>query len=1524
MLSFGEVTRLAQKLARRVAFGLIGLLFAYSCVYLKLNDEVLGNLISTQVSKSVRGQFSLKYVHYPYFKTFVSLIFNTPTDGVGRDYEMHDPDGNLVMKAAGAYARVHVRELVWSLAKFAVTRKFHLTLHIQDAYIPSAYAVIAPTRSTFGPVDPVTQLNASGAKREINLIATMTARKPPPPGGSGSELRIVVDHITIGKADFAMGLPSNDGKLSWSAELNSGTVEAALDFSSASWNATADGPYFFFQVKPLKAPNATLKLGAYEFPITDLTALEFGPDAGKREELKFRGTAKSLGANVTIAGALTDAYSEHPGVRLDLSFENGEKLPQVLGAPFSTLLSGDPSGSLHIAGPFSNAAISGDVTGLSATLGGVHATSAKGRFVLDTGPVLRVDSMSAKIAGGEIAGSLAIGFGLPPVWRTKLQARGVNPMALGVVPPSLKTILDGKLNATVEAQGNLLHPDRISIGHLDAALERTVNDRLPRKIAATGALEISSEQLLLKNTTLDGEGVRLTLNGTVSPKTLMISSSIDAKAVDASAFAARLGLPGSSHLNGIHAVGTINGPLSSPTVFLQTEIDRASLYGRSLENLSGKVSLGAGVVSVDSLSGHAVGGDLSGSGQVALFDANNLGVPRDKREIKTDFRVVNADLSDLLGSAIVAGRANLDLKLSGTTSELRGRASFEAPKLELAKDKYDGGRAVVEFDEGRIRIVDLTVNRRDGGAFSGQGTIGLDRTLGVTLKLRNFPAAAIPDLQTFPVRVAGTISGDVQLGGSLDRPVLGASINVVGLQVRDAVLGDGDIKMVPDGDRVRISGKFEGKRYKKLAIEGQLALRPKLAFGVTAKFADVELEQLFPELRSFAEVKGLATGEAGVSIDAVNGLTSASIDLTKLTLTLEGADESGRPRHQVVQNRDSVLLSYDGHSFKFDRLHLFYPDGNGEFFVSGLWAPAGGDLRAQGKIPLELLEPFMHNLFQHTDGDALVDLTLRGTFDKPILQGTFDLRRVVLVPRGLGEERDLKLVVPSGHIEIAPDQVILRDLSVQLDNEYVNASGRVALSGFQPGAVSAKISGKLSARLLQWPFNEYFADASGKIALDLTVSGTWQRPSWQGRASVENVSFNARRLGHQLTLKSGTLQLVDHDVAIGCPRKERAPGCEPITGVIDDSSSVTVGGLITIGDDWSLSRIDGFLEASEFHFATHEYAATLSPKVHIAGSSRHLTLGGTIDIVDGRYTQPFDLIGYVLRPRTVEVNEPWWQGNPLFETMALDVQARSSGPLYVKNNIADLALSTALEITGTMSDPRISGFVQVEEGGRINIPALRMPNGFITNAGQVYFDRAKSIPDETPSFDLSANGTFIDRNDVSHTVGLRVTGTKKQLQLIPSSPEGWDLSTTWLVLVTGRSPDEWRRVGVADPSAPSSSVASGASDTIAKTASGALIGEILSDPIRRVLRFDTVSIEVGASSALSKGCFRFGRYLKTCGQAEYGFVGNFNGGGLAELKVADWFSALARAEYLTQGVETLQQSLTRGRIELNFRIPLGY
>jgi hypothetical protein len=794
----------------------------------------------------------------------------------------------------------------------------------------------------------------------------------------------------------------------------------------------------------------------------------------------------------------------------------------------------------------------------------------------------------------------------------------------------------------------------------------------------------------------------------------------------------------------------------------------------------------------------------------------------------------------------------------------------------------------------------------------GSGRVGWDGSVKLAVKADRYPLPGIPSLRTLPVAIAGAVSGDVTLEGDhYSRMQLGGLVELLAFRVRETLFGDGTLKLVPGADAIAISGNLFGK----VAVEGYLTLFPKLTLTATLKFHDMELERIFPEMRNFADVTGRADGEARIALDGQDGLTYGGLRLTRLEIVVAGNPEEGQARREVIRNRDDVLISTDGNVLRFDRANLI--SSLGDFFIRGKVSQKDSDVQLRGQINLALLEYFFRSAFERTRGKANLDLVVQGDLDRPRLRGWLDLRETRVVPRGL----EHALQVPSGRLEFDGDELKLVNLSVLVDGALARASGHLTFADWVPARLEGRVTGELSARILQWLFREQVAEATGAIGVDVQVSGTWKNPDWSGTAAFKQVNAKLRSLQHQVSIDEGTLDFRKGDIIAGCVGAPR-PGCRALHGRVDEDHPIAMSGRVS----WSpagLGRVEVQLEGSELTHAAETYRVTFSPELRIHGDGKHLVAEGKIDLVDGRYFQNFDLKDTVLvAKRTVEAPEPpFWVGTPLLESMELRVKARSSGSaLAVKSNVADITMCADLEITGTLSEPRLDGSILIDAGGKFNPPAARIRD-FVTDAGVVRFDPSKIIPSQTPELDLAAQATFIDAYDYAHTMYLKLRGTVERPQLILSSSDGWDQTTCLSVLLLGQTPDQIRRLATGGAGGARTGRGS-ASENVIKTVTGMGVGAQFADPIKDALRLDQVAFEFGAGSFDVRLCKNFGRYLKVCGNSEVGFGGQSRIDGTLQLRASDWVSLQGRGEYTTQRVDTSQDSLSRLRLELKFQIPL--
>jgi hypothetical protein len=118
------------------------------------------------------------------------------------------------------------------------------------------------------------------------------------------------------------------------------------------------------------------------------------------------------------------------------------------------------------------------------------------------------------------------------------------------------------------------------------------------------------------------------------------------------------------------------------------------------------------------------------------------------------------------------------------------------------------------------------------------------------------------------------------------------------------------------------------------------------------------------------------------------------------------------------------------------------------------------------------------------------------------------------------------------------------------------------------------------------------------------------------------------------------------------------------------------------------------------------------------GGGEPLVLHGTLDVDRARYVK--DAIqGVEILRLTEEVDAPGAPPPELLRTMQFDVRVDTQRPIRVENNVAHgVEASLALGVGGTWMAPELSGRLDVEPGGEVNIPFVtgtyRIQRGRVT------------------------------------------------------------------------------------------------------------------------------------------------------------------------------------------------------------------
>ncbi len=703
---------------------------------------------------------------------------------------------------------------------------------------------------------------------------------------------------------------------------------------------------------------------------------------------------------------------------------------------------------------------------------------------------------------------------------------------------------------------------------------------------------------------------------------------------------------------------------------------------------------------------------------------------------------------------------------------------------------------------------------------------------------------------------------------------------------------------------------------------------------------------------------------------------SATLRLSRALITVRTVSDDGEDQRYLAYNDGDVMLCTDGRelevgqAFFHSQRHIgeranapimlspaeartptpLFADSHaslnaGEVRLRGLLSPAGSDLRIQGQLRLELLEHLLRTTFRHTHGEATVDVHVTGASGALALRGTANLRNAHLVPYDI----DTPLDIPTGQLELLPDRATLHSLKLSVDGAETIADGTMEIKSWtnlQPGQINFLLRGEISARLIQWKFANNLAEARGSLGLSgLRVSGSFSDPVVEGTLTAKDVFLNLRRF-HELSFSRGTVRFIpaaarggSSKIVIG--RVAGETGGEPLLGLVDGDGKVTINGRVEhsglggfIKPDWH-KALDGVRLTIKLDNVRHSSAGVYNfeattPGLLLSGNRDEMHLIGDIEVVSGRYLQDFDPADRFLSARRVaEEEKPFWDGDPFLSRLELNLNVRTRGNFRVRNNIADLRLATTgFTVNGPLSDIAMGGVIRVEEG-QFWVPGLR-GEFQVKGDSKIEFTQSARWPD-TPFVDVRGGTRDFDQNDQQRNIELALRGRVSELKVECLASEGISSADCASYLVLGDLSDTIRggRTQITPSSATSSPTSSRAieyGDPAAKLVTSQLLTNQVADPLRQKLRLDTVRIQFGVSTFDVQLCKRFGLYVRMCGLAEWGILGNAAAHyrGFGELQMSDLTVGQVSLERIERGFSFLEDTINRFKLQAGIRLPLRY
>lgn len=622
----------------------------------------------------------------------------------------------------------------------------------------------------------------------------------------------------------------------------------------------------------------------------------------------------------------------------------------------------------------------------------------------------------------------------------------------------------------------------------------------------------------------------------------------------------------------------LTGSLADPTLSATLNWTNARTSGRELGQISGLINIERGVLTTRDLETRTavvdavdlerprrrMAGRLRVDGRVALFAPGAPGAlapaPLSTRpfslSVKNVDGLVAAAFTDAFGPEARLGVT--DGAVSGTLEDpagsLSGGGRVRLTDAELAGERKVAIEGALSIRPGLgLALSDASLTLQSGARWTGAfairaGPLPLEqRELEARLDLGETRLESLAAIPAAAPGLAGTLSGALELSGSLARPSVEGSLALDEVALDHLKLGSARLTLSTTplaGGRRQIGLAAEENAFfpgfslerAELLLDGLVPRRFEAA--ITAKNQD--LAALAPEVRADA-ISVVGDLAAELSADLTNGLNTFRIQAAANALAIG----LGARRDRWTNTRE-LLVTSDGRTATLIPTRLAPvtrtvpardPRRLGPETDQGVDACGAIDLRTldldlQVAFDLELgLAPGLSEVMsvargrlssqadpaaQAVVGDATClsrpdVLHIGGTISSPAPVGRIATRSLVLVPRGSGREfrlRDGSTILIRSRDKGRVELLLGRDrtrFEGDLDDGSFGLSGRIELADWQPDALDLQLVG--ADLFLQSP-GEFAITASPLGRIVGTDLGTEPKLAITGDLSVSEGKFS--------------------------------------------------------------------------------------------------------------------------------------------------------------------------------------------------------------------------------------------------------------------------------------------------------------------------------------------------------------------------------------------------------------------------------
>jgi|GEM_PF-6950094 len=231
------------------------------------------------------------------------------------------------------------------------------------------------------------------------------------------------------------------------------------------------------------------------------------------------------------------------------------------------------------------------------------------------------------------------------------------------------------------------------------------------------------------------------------------------------------------------------------------------------------------------------------------------------------------------------------------------------------------------------------------------------------------------------------------------------------------------------------------------------------------------------------------------------------------------------------------------------------------------------------------------------------------------------------------------------------------------------------------------VNGTARAEWLQF-IPAVFSEAEGLLPLNLSIRGNMQHPQIDGTMTLQNNRMILRTLPQEWNGLAGVLHFHGNRIDY-----------ESTHGFIGDGPFTLTGWVEHAG--FSAPRFALALRGNSLSYMSEDRTlrSELDTDVHITrADGRTTTIDGSLAITDATYTHDFRVLEHVGRTDAVATHVQLRKIAEGYDDVRLNLRVESRGDVWIRNNVATIALRVMTNVTGTAANPQVRGTIQTAEG----------------------------------------------------------------------------------------------------------------------------------------------------------------------------------------------------------------------------------